>query len=133
MTSSETAPSPGVAGTRLAPVGGDWDVIQVGRFYGLQALQRLAAPGSVTVDGAVTAPTLSFFVPPGTAGVWRAPQTIALGPATHVSLPPDGKEAPPGLWWLIPPRDGEITLTSADALRLALEISFGPQPGAQAS
>ncbi|MFR0367543.1 hypothetical protein [Streptomyces sp. MCC20] len=96
---------------------GDIDVIRVCRFLALQALEGLAAPGAVTVDPFPAAPALFFLVPAGAAVGWRLPDTTACGPS-KVVLPPDGKEAPPGPYWLIGRSHG---LTSAVALRAALE------------
>jgi hypothetical protein len=109
-------------GPRLpAAAEGDADVITVCRFLALQALERLAAPGAVTVDPYPSAPSLSFLVPAGATVCWRLPHTTACGSSVRVPLPPDGKEAPPGPYWLIGRSQG---LTSAHALRAALEAAM---------
>ncbi|WP_128380397.1 hypothetical protein [Streptomyces cavernae] len=97
---------------------GDVDVVTVCRFLALQALERLPAPGAVTVDPFPAAPSLSFLVPSGAAAGWRLPHTTACGSSVRVALPPDDKEAPPGPYWLIGRSQG---LTSAAALLVALE------------
>lgn len=92
-------------------------VITVCRFLALQALERLTAPGAVSVNPLPGAPTLSFLVP-ADAARWRPSHSGARGSCTEVVLPPDGKEAPPGPYWLIERSQG---LTSVAALRAALE------------
>ncbi|MFG2681312.1 hypothetical protein [Streptomyces sp. NPDC048392] len=96
----------------------DVDVITVCRFLALQALEKLTAPGAVTVDPLPASPSLSFLVPPGAALGWRLPHTTACGSSVQVALPPDDKEAPPGPYWLISRSQG---LTSAASLHAALE------------
>lgn len=118
---------PEVDGTRLTPAGVHWDAIKVGRFYALQALKRLGAPGAVAVDPWPAEPVLYFFVSPGATVGWDIPQSTALGTATHVVLPPSTKERPPGPYWLIPPRNGCIQLTGLDELREALVVGDGPR------
>jgi hypothetical protein len=110
----------GPNGTLIAPAGIEWDAIKVPRFVGLPALKGLK-PGSVLVDPAPSEPALYFFVAPGTAANWRAPQSTALGATTSVVLPPRSWQAPPGPYWLIPPAaDQAIRLTARDALHKAL-------------
>ncbi|MCX4554290.1 hypothetical protein [Streptomyces sp. NBC_01500] len=118
----------GIAGTRLAPAGLEWDTIKVSHYYALQALERLVRPGSVAVDPAPAEPALYFFVPPGTTKEWDVAHSTALGIATHVVLPPNDKTLPPGPYWLITPRNGRLQHTQAAALRLALEAESQPIP-----
>ena len=99
---------------------GDADVITACRFLALQALERLTPPGAVTVDPLPSAPSLSFLVPAGATVCWRLPHTTACGSSVRVPLPPDGKQAPPGPYWLIGRSQG---LTSAHTLRAALEAA----------
>ncbi|MEU4507768.1 hypothetical protein [Streptomyces sp. NPDC024089] len=117
------ATTPGFPGTRLAPAGQAWDAVSVSRFLGLQAVERLgAAAGPTIMDPAGR--TMYFLVPPGTTRTWTVPQTTALGETTHVVLPPDHKQAPPGPYWLLTPRR---TLTSTRALQQALTAVQGPR------
>src|SRR6478609_7068786 len=60
---------------------------------------------------------------PGTTRTWTVPQTAALSETTHVVLPPDHKQAPPGPYWLLPRR----TRTSTSALQQALTAVRGPR------
>ena len=95
----------------------DVGVITVCRFLALQALERLTAPGAVCVNPSPGAPTLSFLVP-ADAGRWRPSHSGAHGSCRGVVLPPDGKGAPPGPYWLMERSQG---LTSVAALRAALD------------
>ncbi|MFJ9752604.1 hypothetical protein [Streptomyces chartreusis] len=115
-----------VADMRLAQAGVDWDAIKVGRFYALQALERIGYPGAVAVDPAPAEPVLYFFVRAGSALGWEVPESTGLGLNVHVVLPPDDKEAPPGPYWLIPPSNG---LTQVTALRKALKEVTAGGPG----
>lgn len=118
MPREETVAGP--FGTVVAPAGIEWDAIKVPRFAGLQALKGLK-PGSVLVDPTPSEPVVYFFVAPGTAAAWHAPQSTALGAMTSVVLPPRSWQAPPGPYWLIPPAaDQAIRLTARDALHKAL-------------
>lgn len=105
-------------GMRLAAAGVVWDVIKVPRYLAVRAIERIVEPGAVAVDPSPAEPALYFFVPAGSAADWDVRQTIALGLDSHVVLPPDHKEVPPGPYWLISPERG---LTPTSALRLALE------------
>ncbi len=113
-------------GTRLAAAGLAWDVVKVRRHLAVRAIERIPEPGAVAVDPWPEEPTLYFFVPAGGAGDWDVPQTTALGPDSHVVLPPDSKGTPPGPYWLISPRRG---LTSTSALRQALTYVVNCAPG----
>ncbi|MEV5941068.1 hypothetical protein [Streptomyces sp. NPDC051994] len=115
------APSQPSTGARLAQAGVDWDAVAVNRFYALQALERLARPGSVAVDPRAQQPVLYFFVPAGTTDGWGVPESTAFSTATYVMLPAAGKGAQPGAYWLVPPVGGLIQHTETTALRLALE------------
>lgn len=101
-----------------ALTGIDWDVIRVARFLALQAIERIGAPGAVTVDPHPARPSLSFLVPAGASTEWQMPHTVAYPAARCLPLPPDHKEAPPGPYWLIHRSQG---LTRVDELRQALE------------
>lgn len=124
-----TQPSAGTA--RLTRAGIDWDAVMVSRFYALQALERLARPGSVTVDPR-REPVLYFFVPAGTTDGWDLPQSTAFSTATYVMLPPATKGAQPGPYWLLPPLDGLIQHTGTAALQAAL-TAVGLVPECEAS
>lgn len=124
---------PNTTGTRLAPAGIDWDAVKVSRFVALQALRMLSHPGSVAVDSAPAEPALYFFVPPGSATGWDVQQSTVLGAATHVALPPNAKERPPGPFWLIAPKAGRIQLTRVDELRTALDTVTGATAVREAS
>jgi len=116
---------PSIAGTRIVAAGRDWDAVRMPRFIGLQTLNALKAPpGAIAVEPG--ARSLYFFVPPGTTRTWHLPQSTALGETNHVVLPPDGKELPPGPYWLISPLRGRLH-TDTDALHTALEIVLGPR------
>lgn len=116
---SNTAEMTIAAGMRLAPAGVRWDAVKVGRHLAVRAIELIAMPGAVAVDPAPSEPALYFFVPPGSAAAWDVPETTALGQNAHVVLPPEHKEAPPGLYWLIAQRNG---LTPASVLREALVV-----------
>ncbi|MFJ6901504.1 DUF6415 family natural product biosynthesis protein [Streptomyces hokutonensis] len=113
-------------GTRLAAAGVTWDVVKVRRHLAVRAIERIPEPGAVAVDPWPVEPALYFFVPAGSAGDWDVPQTTALGLDSHVVLPPDRKEAPPGPYWLTSPGRG---LTSTSELRQALTYVVNCAPG----
>jgi hypothetical protein len=124
-----TQPLTRTAGPRLTAAGIDWDAVKVPRFYALQALKRLASPGAIAVDPVRARPVLYFFVPAGSTVGWDVQHSDALGTATHVVLPPATKELPPGPYWLIPPKGGQVQLTRIDALRAAIEDAIAPAGG----
>jgi hypothetical protein len=113
------------AGMRLAPAGVAWDAVKVNRYLAVRAIEHIAQPGAVAVDPAPAEPVLYFFVPVGSAAVWDVPQTRVLTVNSHVVLPPDGKEAPPGPYWLVSPSRG---LTSTADLRHALNEAQDGEP-----
>lgn len=89
MDTASTAESgtSGPAGTRIVAAGTAWDAVRVGRFLGLEALERLgSAAGPVLVDPA--ARTMYFLVPAGSTTDWDVPQSQALGETNHVVIPP---------------------------------------------
>lgn len=97
----------------------NWEVLRVGRYYGLQALARISFPGTVAVDPAV--PVLYFFIESGATTAW--PEMPADGPlsvTTELDLPSEEHCRPPGAYWLLPPLRGTISFTCAHTLRLAL-------------
>ncbi|MFE1956767.1 DUF6415 family natural product biosynthesis protein [Streptomyces sp. NPDC059479] len=100
----------------------DSDLVRVARFYALQALERIAAPGAVAVEPVPAAPAVLFLVPPGSSGEWDVPRTIALAEGSLV-LPLDERQSPPGAYWLIPPGHGRLH-TDVHHLRRALEAVF---------
>ncbi|MGW3311487.1 DUF6415 family natural product biosynthesis protein [Streptomyces sp. NPDC001073] len=114
-----------VSGMRLAAAGVSWDAVKVRRHLAVRAIERIAQPGAVAVDPSPAEPALYFFIRAGSAAGWDVPQTAALGLSSHVVLPPDHREAPPGPYWLISPERG---LTSTSALRQALEQTMGCAP-----
>ncbi|MFJ8364541.1 hypothetical protein [Streptomyces sp. NPDC093984] len=100
-----------------APVGSE--AISVGRYYGLQALNRLRSPGTVAVDPAM--PGVYFFVAAGFTATWpAAPACGAVSIAAEFVLPPAERRTPPGPYWLVPPQRGTIRLTDGNALLAAL-------------
>lgn len=105
-------PTPGEAGR-------GWETIRVGRFYGLQALDRLCSPGTVAIDPSV--PGVYFFVAAGSTATWP---TVADGGAVDIMaefvLPPVERRRPPGTYWLVPPQRRSIRLTDEEALLAAL-------------
>lgn len=113
-----------MSGARLAPAGKDLDAVRVTRFVGLQVTELLgSAVGPVIMDP--SARSMYFLVSPGTTGAWSdLPQCTTLGETDHVVMPPQGKQTPPGLDWLIP---AQQPLTSTPALREALETVLGPR------
>ncbi|MCX4974201.1 hypothetical protein [Streptomyces sp. NBC_00620] len=127
MHRNRAATAESTAGMHMVAAGAEWDAIKVSQTFALQALQRLAEPGAVLVDpgGAV----IYFFVAPGSTAGWEVPQTTALSETAYVVLPPDGRENPPGPYWLIPPSRGRLH-TNLDALRAALDVAIGPRPWA---
>lgn len=117
--SSDRAVGTSLRQVGLPRTGTDWDVIQVDRFLALQAIERIGAPGAVTVDPRPGRPSLSFLVQAGASSDWQMPHTVAYAAARCLpTLPPDHKEAPPGPYWLIHRSHG---LTRVDELRQALE------------
>ncbi|MGW1288637.1 hypothetical protein ACWDBD_17580 [Streptomyces sp. NPDC001118] len=94
-----------------------WEAIRVGRYYGLQALARLHAPGAVAIDPSTT-PGVCFFVQAGSAAKW--PQASAISVMTDFEPPPAARQTPPGTYWLVPPRGGTLRLTDEGALFIAL-------------
>ncbi|KUN57799.1 hypothetical protein AQJ46_45580 [Streptomyces canus] len=104
------------------------DVITVCQFLALQALEQLTAPGAVSVNPVPGAATLSFLVP-ADATHWLPYHLGARASCTDVVLPADGKEAPPGPYWLIERSQG---LTPVAALRAALRDAVRRWPGRQA-
>lgn len=132
LTRGPARSQPGADVARLAQAGIDWDAVMVGRFYALQALERLARPGSVAVDPRAADPVLHFFVEAGTTDGWDMEETTAFSTATYVMLPAATKEAQPGAYWLVPPTGGVIQHTETAALHLAL-AAVGLKAGRQAS
>ncbi|WP_328309219.1 hypothetical protein OG432_08180 [Streptomyces sp. NBC_00442] len=132
MTRGPARSQPGADVARLAQAGIDWDAVVVSRYYALQALERLARPGSVAVDPRTAQPVLHFFVPAGTTDGWDLEQTTAFSTATYVMLPAATREAQPGAYWLLPPVGGFIQHTETAALQLALE-AVGLRAGREAS
>ncbi|WLQ53702.1 hypothetical protein P8A21_39835 (plasmid) [Streptomyces poriferorum] len=129
MDTASTAESgtSGPAGTRIVAAGTAWDAVRVGRFLGLEALERLgSAAGPVLVDPA--ARTMYFLVPAGSTTDWDVPQSQALGETNHVVIPPATRQSPPGPYWLI---DSRHPLTSTPQLRQALQAALGPRTAAQ--
>ncbi|WP_328335752.1 MULTISPECIES: hypothetical protein [unclassified Streptomyces] len=117
---------PGHNGTLIAAAGQRWDAVRVPRFIGLQALNHLVGQeGAIVMDPGNR--RVYFLVPPGTTRSWNLPQTTALGETSHVVLPADDKEIPPGPYWLVSPRRGRLC-TSTEALHNALRTVLGPRP-----
>ncbi|MFF4508928.1 DUF6415 family natural product biosynthesis protein [Streptomyces sp. NPDC001401] len=118
-----------VTGMRLTPAGTDWDAVRVGRYLGVQAIERIAQPGAVAVDPACAEPVLYFLLPVGSTEGWHVPHTRPLGAHCYLVLPPAGKDSPPGPYWLVPPKRG---FTPAPTLRRALEetlhVAASPAP-----
>ncbi|MFJ2095522.1 hypothetical protein ACIOEW_40915 [Streptomyces sp. NPDC087901] len=113
----------GPDGTRIVAAGTAWDAVRVGRFLGLEALERLgSAAGPVLVDPA--ARTMYFLVPAGSTHDWDVLQSQALGETNHVVIPPTTRQSPPGPYWLVSSRR---TLTSTPQLREALQAALGPR------
>lgn len=113
----------GPAGTRIVAAGETWDAVRVGRFLGLQALERLGSvAGPVLVDPA--ARTMYFLVPAGSTSTWDVPQSQALGETNHIVIPPAARQSPPGPYWLV---NSHRPLTSTTALGEALQTVQGPR------
>jgi hypothetical protein len=125
MTDSAT-PILGAANTLLTAAGDDWDVVKIGRFVGLQALNRIGSPGAVAVDPAPAEPALYFFIPAGSVQDWDVPQTRALGATAWVVLPPAERTSPPGPYWLVAPERG---LTPTAVLRCAVQAALSHRSG----
>ncbi|WP_405987228.1 hypothetical protein [Streptomyces sp. NBC_00872] len=98
------------------------DVVRVARFYALQALEQIAAPGAIAVEPEPSAPALLFLVPPGSGCDWDVPTTTVLTEGQFV-LPPEERRSPPGVFWLIPPSHGQLH-TDVRHLRRALQAVF---------
>lgn len=108
-----------------------WEVIRIGRYYGLQALTRLNAPGSVAVDP--ERPAVYFFVAIGATATWPSmPAHVPLAVTTGADLPPVGRRTPPGAYWLVPPRRGTLRLIDAGTLHTALADLLPEWTGEQA-
>ncbi|MGC5401720.1 hypothetical protein ACPXCP_39025 [Streptomyces sp. DT20] len=123
-SSTENNRIAGPDGIRLVAAGKDWDAVRVSRFLGLQVLERLgSAAGPVLVDP--VARTMYFLVPAGSTCTWDVPQTQPLGETAHVVVPPQARQSPPGLFWLV---SSQRPLASAAALRQALLDVQGPRP-----
>lgn len=115
-----TAPAlPGFNGTHLVEAGVDWDVIRVSGHLGLQAVDRLQAPGSVVIAPAYGDLALYFFVKAGSTRDWHVAQTAALRGATFVVIPPTERTRPPGPYWLVPPQSA-IALTDTNTLETVI-------------
>ncbi|WP_381793034.1 hypothetical protein [Streptomyces niveus] len=96
-----------------------WEVLRVGRYYGLQALDRISRPGTVAVDPAVRG--VYFFIKSGATATWPPmPADGPLGVTAELKLPPQEHCRPPGTYWLVPPQHGAISFTCPRALRAAL-------------
>ncbi|WP_143203579.1 hypothetical protein [Streptomyces sp. CB01580] len=94
------------------------------RFLGLQAVERLGnQAGPVIMDPATR--TAYVLVPAGTTRTWNHPHTTALSDSDHIVLPPQGKQTPPGPYWLITSRR---PLTDTAALHHALQKIQGHHP-----
>ncbi|MFB7273929.1 DUF6415 family natural product biosynthesis protein [Streptomyces sp. NPDC056244] len=101
-----------------------FDLVRVARFYALQALERIAAPGAIAVEPIATAPAMLFLVPPGSSSEWNVPRTTVLVEGSLV-LPSEERRSPPGAYWLIPPSHGRLH-TDVHHLRCALEAVLSP-------
>ncbi|MEJ8654692.1 hypothetical protein WKI65_43340 [Streptomyces sp. MS1.AVA.3] len=100
-------------------MGPGWEAIRISRYYGLQVLSRLRAPGAVIINPAP--PFVYLFVAPGSTATWPTPppgQVLVL--AAEVTLPPARRRTPPGMYWLLPPRKRSMGLTNSEGLRAVL-------------
>lgn len=114
----------GVGRLRIVPAGVEWDAIRIPRRLGVAALNRLPVPhGPVITDPDDR--VVYILVPRGTAHRWDAALTQAYGIATYVAVPPEGRDAPPGPYWLVAPADW-VPLTDPGHLRSAIEAVTGP-------
>ncbi|MFF4748864.1 DUF6415 family natural product biosynthesis protein [Streptomyces sp. NPDC002514] len=96
-----------------------WETIRIGRFYGLQALARLGTFGTVAIDPVT--PAVYFFVDIGSVASWpEGPASGAFSVTTDFMPPPDDRQMPPGVYWLVPPQQGAVRLTDGLALLAAL-------------
>ncbi|MFJ8848406.1 hypothetical protein ACIRFF_36595 [Streptomyces cyaneofuscatus] len=117
MTTGSSTEIPGIADTRIAAAGKEWDAVRTDRFLGLQVADRLgAAAGPVIVEPAA----MYFLVHPGSTQGWDLPQSTGLGETHYVVLPAAGRNHPPGPYWLLPPAR---PLADADDVRRALEAA----------
>lgn len=114
----------GVDRLRIVPAGVEWDAVRIPRRLWLAALDRLPVPhGPVITDPDDR--VVYVLVPRGTARGWDAALTQAYGVATYVAVPPEGRDGPPGPYWLVAPVDW-VPLTDPGHLRLAIEAVTGP-------
>ncbi len=114
MSGGGTPCVPGDTG-RYMLSGPGWEAIKISRYYGLQVLNRLRAPGAVVIDPAP--PSVYLFVAPGSTATWPVPppgQVLVL--AAEVRLPPSKRRTPPGMYWLLPPQKRSRGLTNAEGL-----------------
>ncbi|MEV7422896.1 hypothetical protein [Streptomyces sp. NPDC091212] len=108
--------------TRLLGAGGD--AVRVARFHALQALDQLRTPGAVAVNPMPVGPSVLFLVQPGNSSSWNVPQTVWLEEGSF-DLPLGSRQAPPGVYWLIPPRHGCRLWTDVVQLQRVLRAVLG--------
>ncbi|SEE84812.1 hypothetical protein SAMN05216483_6774 [Streptomyces sp. 2131.1] len=113
--------------TRLQLGGGLFDVVITGANGAAEALERMDVQqggcGPVIQD---PAGWLYWLVPPGTSHRWAwHSYAVCLGAPHTLTVPPLNRSAPPGPFWLRPPRSDR--LVPADPLRQAL-IQARPEP-----
>ncbi|MEU5298947.1 hypothetical protein [Streptomyces umbrinus] len=128
MTDSTTTDAVrSVDGTWITAAGRNWDAVRLPRELGLDAFNSVTGPlGAVAMAPGTRG--MYFLVPPGTTRTWELPQTVALGKASHIALPPSDRKRPPGPYWLIPPRPGHLHTQTSD-LHSAVETALGLRPG----
>jgi hypothetical protein len=106
------------------PAGQWWDAIVIDGPAGWSTLIYLAelAPagtGPVLCEAVGSRLRITFLVSPGSAATWDEPATMALGPATYITIPGDlSGDDSTGLYWVAPP--GEPEHVDPDLLRQAL-------------
>ncbi|TLS45755.1 hypothetical protein FE633_13410 [Streptomyces montanus] len=116
-----------IDGIWITPAGRYWDAVRLPRRLGLDAFNAVTGPLGAVVMAPVTR-GMYFLVPPGTTRSWNLPQTVGLGEAAHIALPPAGRKYPPGPYWLVPPRRSQLHTPTYD-LHCAVEIALGLRPG----
>ncbi|WP_406290627.1 hypothetical protein [Streptomyces sp. NBC_00209] len=121
--------------TRLRLGGALFEIVITGADQAAEALERMDVQqggcGPVIQD---PAGWLYWLVPPGTRRRWAwHPYAVCLGEPYNPTLPPLNRDAPPGPYWLRPPRSDAGPGRSAAAGSDAGPARAGPAPRARRS
>jgi hypothetical protein len=114
------------------PAGRWWDAVSVDGPRGWSALLFLTdlAPGGtgpVLCEALGARLRVTFLMPPGATATWDEPGTMALGPATYLTIPGDlDGDHTTGLYWAVPPGTTPEHV-NPDLLRVALAATTAGQ------